>query len=314
MPPVIAAITAVLIDIGISAAVAGFIATTAVTLVASLALGFVSAALLPKPKLPNLSGFQASSRDRLRSVRQPISPWRTVYGELRVGGSLTFIEATNNNDFLHMVITLASHPVQEIGTVMLDDVHIFPDQLDSTGLVVSGKFANLVRIQKDLGTTGEPFPALTSAVTAWTSDHKQAGRAKVYVRLKFDRNVFSNVPNVTAWVKGKKLFDTRTSATVWSPNPILALRDYMTTSTVDGGMGATAVEFDDTFVAAGANVCDEFVSTAETSAVRHHLSSVQVTSASVTASVTTVCSSSRRKTRPRFREVRRLNLKVNSSR
>ena len=55
------------------------------------------------------------------------------------------------------------------------------------------------------------------------------GIAYMYVRLKFDADAFPNgIPVITATVKGKKLYDPRTSTTVWSDNPALCLRDYLT--------------------------------------------------------------------------------------
>ena len=81
IPAIVAAASAAIVAGGITFGVVG-------VFVATLALGFVSAALAPKPKIPNLAGFSAEARDRIQQVRQPITARRVVYGEVRVSGPL----------------------------------------------------------------------------------------------------------------------------------------------------------------------------------------------------------------------------------
>ena len=271
-----AAVTAVLAYVSggttLSAGTAFVIKFTAAQLaiasfIGSIALDFISQALAPKPKAPNLSDFQSEGQERIRSFRQPTAPHRFVYGEFRMSGVLTFVETTGSNKFLHMVITLAGHPVQAIEDVYFNDEVIPADTIDATtGLVTSGKYANKVRVFKSLGDEGssQPFPALASATTSWTANHLQRNRSKVYLRLEFDNDLFpTNVPNLSFWVKGKKVTDPRNSSSVaWDTNPALCIRDYMVTSAVDGGGGAATLEFDDTFTNAAANTSEEIVSTA----------------------------------------------------
>jgi len=267
MPPVLI-IAAISSGIGWAGGVTMFGFTEAQTallsFVANIALGFVANALSPKPKIPNLGSFETQARDRLQQFRQPITPWRTIYGEVRVSGPMTFLDTTNDNSFLHMVLTLASHEVEAIETIFFGDEAIPAEALDADGNVTSGTYSGKARIQKDLGAgTGQPFPDLASATTNWTSTHKQTGRAKIYIRMEYDKDVYpSQVPNVSAWVKGKKIADPRNSSTVaWSPNPALCVRDYLVTSTVDAGGGATTLEVNDVFTNAAANTAEEIVST-----------------------------------------------------
>ena len=77
----------------------------------------------------------------------------------------------------------------------------------------------------------------------------------MYVRLKFNADAFPNgIPVITALVKGKKLYDPRTSTTVWSDNPALCLRDYLTSKY---GLEEKTVNIDDTLVISSANICDQ---------------------------------------------------------
>ena len=83
------------------------------------------------------------------------------------------------------------------------------------------------------------------------------GIAYVYARLEFDADAFPNgIPNI-AKVQGKKVYDPRTSTTVYSDNPALAIRDYLTDSTY--GFGASASEIDDTAITTVTNICEESV-------------------------------------------------------
>ena len=82
--------------------------------------------------------------------------------------------------------------------------------------------------------------------------------------LEFDSNAFPNgVPEVTAIVKGKKVYDPRTSTTTWSDNPALCLRDYITsgkggdnTTIYNYGISEDIESVDDDLVTIAANVCD----------------------------------------------------------
>ena len=57
-------------------------------------------------------------------------------------------------------------------------------------------------------------------------------------------------------MKGKKVYDPRTSSTAWSANAALCLRDYLTSAY---GLGAETSEINDTVFTTAANICDEDV-------------------------------------------------------
>lgn len=193
--------------------------------------------------------------DRNLTVRQPIGTHKIVYGQSRVGGLLTFLHTTDSNLYLHMVVTLTGHEVQAISDVYLDDVLI---HFDESGNVI-GKYANDVLIKKGLGTTAGDSDFNTALQAncpgKWTTNHRQSGRAKLYVRLKFNPELFANIPNVSAVVMGKKVYDPRTATTYWTNNAALCLRDYMLNTVT--GLGATSTEYDETTSNAQANTCDE---------------------------------------------------------
>src|SRR3990172_2759822 len=255
-----AAVTIFAVDVvGIGFA-AGILAGSVVSgLASTLVLGAVSRALTPKPKSPGTLSVQA--RDRTLSVRQPITARRIVYGQAKIGGPILFIHSTNNNADLHLIVALASHEVAEIGEIYFND-ELVPVASDGT---VTGRYAGKAFVYKHLGAAGQAADTnLTAAAPdKWTVDHKLSGIAYIYVKLVFDQDLFgaTGIPNISAIVKGRKIYDPRTVSTVWSDNPALILSDYLT----DAKFGLAAVyvgEIDETALIAAANACDEYVTLA----------------------------------------------------
>lgn len=194
------------------------------------------------------------------TVRSPNSPRRMLYGQTRLGGTISFVSSTGATRFLHTVVLLGEGPIEAIDEVFLDEIPIYPEQLNAQGVVTSGQFANKVRIKKALGTDDQAVdPDLLAENPELTTDFRARGIAYVYVRLEFDQDVFpSKQPELSVYVRGRKLFDPRTSTTLFHSNAALVLRDYMTDSVLGLGVDA-ATEFDDTQLIAAANICDEFV-------------------------------------------------------
>jgi hypothetical protein len=92
---------------------------------------------------------------------------------------------------------------------------------------------------------------------AWTADHIGEGQAYIYIRLKYDTDIFqSGIPQMKFEVRGKKLYDPRTATTAYSNNAALAVYDYLTGA---DGFGCDASEVNTTLINAAANVCDEDV-------------------------------------------------------
>ena len=261
MPPVIIAAAAVAgagavaggvaLAVGFSGIVASGIFFAGLELATNVLIAGAGNFLLGKifkPKMPSGPTFTTEARDRLQMFRSSIANRRMIYGEVKVSGPLVFASSTGTkHEFLHMIIPLAEHEVDSIGDVYLGDK-----------LSTDTKFSGLVRITKHLGTDTQAADANTVAdVEEWTDAHTLSGVAYLAVRLKWDQNVWvSGIPNITAVVRGKKAFDPRTSTTVWSDNPALCIRDYLTSP---DGFGLTSAEVDDTAVTTAANICDELV-------------------------------------------------------
>jgi len=232
----------------------------------SVGLGVLSSALAPKPKTPNLSGsYSAKASGITQNIKQPVTIRRKLYGEARVGGALTTIETSDDDLYIHLVLVLADHECQEIGEVWFDDISIPPDYIDGSGNVINGAFSGFARIKKHLGGAGQVADPDLVAETTIPSTHVGVGVCYIYVRLKFDRNIFpTSVPVITAFTKGAKIYDPRDTTTRWTANGALFVRDYLVTPLDDlvPGAGIASANIDDTYLNASANTADEMVATA----------------------------------------------------
>ena len=232
---------------------AAAVTTAIVTAAIATVVGYVF-----RPKLGDFGLF-----DRTRMVRQAITSRRIVYGYQKVSGPIVFITSTNNDKYLHMVIALADHEIQEIESFYLNDLRVFTD---ANGFVTASEYNrgnSLVRIKAKLGTDNQTAEStLVSEVAEWTNDHRLRGIAYLYVRLEFNDKVFQQgIPNISAVIRGKKVLDYRTSTTAYSYNPAMILADYLTSDR--HGLGCDVSEIDTASFIAAANVCDENVLLAE---------------------------------------------------
>ena len=213
--------------------------------------------LSPQPKIPEFGGFNAEAQGRTQMIKQPTASRRAVYGKVRVGGVLAHVESTNDDKFLHLVLMLASHEVEAIDTIYLNDEAL---TLSGNSVTAPSKFAGKVEVYKQLGSATQTANStlVSRSGAGWSNSHRLQGIAYLYVRLEFDADAFpQGIPNISALVRGKKVYDPRTSTTAYSDNPALCLRDYLLDDTY--GLGADTAEIDDTAITTAANICDESV-------------------------------------------------------
>ena len=231
----------------------------AISTVISFGLSLITRALAPKPKAPNLR-----EDGRKHVVRSSIEAHQIGYGTAMVSGPLIFAESAGpNNEFLHLVVPVAAHEITGIDSVWLNDVEITPAQLDGSGGVTSGRFADHVVISKHLGSDAQTADVnLVSLVSNWTSSHRGRGIAYVYLRLKWNLDVFpTGIPNMRAVIRGRDVWDPRSdpgdpSVRSFSNNAALCQLDYLMS---DFGFGVPLPEIHEPSWVAAANVCDETV-------------------------------------------------------
>lgn len=186
------------------------------------------------------------------------------------------------NATLHMIIAFAGHEVDAIEEVWFDetklDLEAVPDKagayrpktgtpydLPARGPWDADDAREAILLRPLPGSEDpQPIPELTAVdEDLWDPEiHKLRSIAALYVRLPYDVTAFGNgIPNITCLIRGKRVYDPRTSATAWSRNPALIAADYLTD--VPHGFAAGTDEIDWDSVAAAANYCEATVEVTE---------------------------------------------------
>jgi hypothetical protein len=179
-----------------------------------------------------------------------------IYGVRRIEGTLVYISTTDApggdpNEFLYLVYALCEGEVHQIleADVLIDDLPVSDARFNYTDSINTSIY---------LGTDAQTADTMLINETAdWTADHKLSGIAYIRVRLKWDRKAFNNIPVVSALVYGKKVYDPRTTTTVYSTNPALCIRDYLTNERYGKGLDVSLI--DDTAISAAADFYDTTV-------------------------------------------------------
>ena len=229
-----------------------------VSTLAATAIYYVGATVVTSVALralaPRLGAGAAGGQ--LLNIRDAVAPQEYVYGQVRKGGTIVFAETTGaSNKFLHMVIALAGHAVEEVGDIYINDEIV----TISSNFVTGTRWNSKIRIKKYDGTQTAADPDLV-AETSWLATGVGYGIAYIYARLEYDQNVFSGgLPTITAVIKGKKVLNTSGVAQTYpaSANAALVIRDYLT---AEYGLNDAAVN--DLYFATAAADCDDNISLA----------------------------------------------------
>ena len=218
-------------------------------------LSMVSRALAPKPNLG------AQLRGITQTTRDPAGARQIVYGQMRVGGQIVFIgNSGDDNTYLHLVIVFASHEIESFEEFWFNDNRVYEN-----GAVLTD-WQDVVTVTTFDGSQTAADGTLTSQFVQWTSNHILNDMAYAHFKLKWDQDKFpQGLPNITAILKGKKVYDPRESGqsatddTTWtySQNPALCARDYLVDNKY--GLGEDHTLIDETALTAAANLCDEDV-------------------------------------------------------
>jgi len=217
----------------------------------STAIGAAINALTPRPSIT------ASQTGYNVTTTSSVADHQIIYGRAKSAGVRVFDTTTgDSNKTLHRVLAFTGHEIEAFEEIYLNDELV---TIDGSGNVTNpSRYNGYVTIKEHLGSPDQLADAdLVAAVPSWTTSHRLRGIAYLYVKLEFNQDVFPNgVPEVTAVIKGKKVYDPRTDTTAWSDNPALCIRDYITSTTY--GLGESTDNLDDTLFITAANVCDYY--------------------------------------------------------
>ena len=235
-----------------AAYVVGYLALTAVTSV-------IMKALAPKPSAQSAAGG-AGARGYTVNSQGSAQDHQIIYGEVKVGGAIVYDEATgSDNKYFHRVIAIAGHEVDSFVTFYANEEALTVN--GSGNVTAPAKYSGKMRIQSEIGSDTQLANAsLLSESAHWNNNCKLSGIAYIYARFEYDQDTYPNgIPSITAVVRGKKVYDPRTSTTVWSSNPALCIRDYLKSSY---GLSEADAKIDDAAIISAANICDQTINNA----------------------------------------------------
>jgi len=227
----------------------------------------VSGLLAEKPESPDFGDNSAASGMLINKSAND-APIPVIYGQRKIGGTRVLLEITGtDNEYLHMVLAMSEGEINSFENVYLNDV-----------LSTDAKFSGFLDVYKHTGSTTQAADSnLVTSVSGWTSNHQLKGTAYLYIKMKYDQDVYaSGLPTITADLKGTKVYDARTATTAWSDNPVLCIRDYLTNTRYGRGIETSLI--DDTSFNAAANYCEESVTIGGVSKTRYTCNGVVDTS------------------------------------
>ena len=205
------------------------------------------------------------------ATRTSAAPRQIIYGKARVGGTITHIETSGTDNYkLSMIVVLAGHEVESLEEVLINDTKLTTTSSGGFQYATNSRFTNsenenkfsvgnsLLRYKFKDGSQTTADSDVTSNTSLGSTD-KFIGMAYMLIEMVFDSEAFGGgIPPMAFVIKGKKVYDPRTSTTAWSDNPALCVRDFITDTTY--GLKATSDEVLDTTALGGfasaANTCE----------------------------------------------------------
>lgn len=272
--------------IGITATILGSttlfaVVSAAITMAVSTGLSFAAAALFKPSKSSAGAGpAPTTALDAKQTVKQGTAPHQVIYGLARAPGVHADMWVRGGNQYLYSPIIFAGHECEEIVEVWLGDQIC---ALDIYGNVTNTIYAGNASINLHTGSPDQAvdFMLNADAPERWTVNHRLRGRCYIAIRLLWDNTTGmgnpgdgtfqvshlgaklwnSGIPNITAIIKGKKVYDPRSGLTTWSDNSALIVADYLCDQTYGLGVDYDTGIDEDALIAA-ADACDELVSLA----------------------------------------------------
>ena len=214
-----------------------------------------------------------------------------IYGTRRVGAQIVYMDtAQNRSKDLFVVYALAVGECEEIlgRTIEIDGNSILDGKIyKGGGYVGSDKISsgagslntasqvgdNQYSSAGNLGTnpalrysfvfnlhhgaasqTADPM-LRASIPSQWSTNHKLNGICYIAASFDYDKKgMYQGVPQITVQVKGRKVYDPRTTNTVWSSNAALCFLDYIQNDEYGKGLATTDINM--TTFETAADKCD----------------------------------------------------------
>lgn len=189
------------------------------------------------PERSDINAVATPPKDSQLTVAAENAPLRIVYGLQRLGAQVANVLVYQNKLVVHAI--WCEGPIDSIVLATMNDQTI-PVAVTATHYT---------------GAPGQAADAtLIAAFAAISITYADALPGIAYSVFVVPVDASDGFPNFAAEIKGRKVYDPRTLATVWSNNPALCLADFIGSSSY--GLNRTA---DSISVSAAANECDAVV-------------------------------------------------------
>lgn len=183
-----------------------------------------------------LNDSATTAREQMLSVAAANAPLRVIYGTVTLGPQIACIVTKNRN---WVILAVWGHGEVDAVTNLLIDDKALPAGVTATHYT---------------GTAGQTVNAALVAAFAAQSPsvaYTDALPGICYSVVTVPPSSSGGFPRLTATIRGRKVYDPRSTLTAWSSNPALCLADFVTHPSY--GMARTV---DYASVASVANDCD----------------------------------------------------------
>ena len=256
------------------------VVTAIITTIITTAISYLIA---PKPKAP-----RQSSNDEVKGILvnkdANNNPIPVVYGQRQVGLTRVYVESSGaDNQYLYIAGVLCEGG--GAGIESIDEIYVDDKLVTWSGALTDGTLrtvnssdtnfykdgTSLISVQGFYGLDNQSASSLLQEQANWTTNHKLSGLAYLAIRLKWNQDAFSGIPEIRVTLKGKKIYDPRLDSTkggsgshrqdtastwAYSKNSSLVLLDYLRNARYGKGLPNSAFETNYDSFKTSANTCE----------------------------------------------------------
>ena len=256
------------------------VVTAIITTIITTAISYLIA---PKPKAP-----RQSSNDEVKGILvnkdANNNPIPVVYGQRQVGLTRVYVESSGaDNQYLYIAGVLCEGG--GAGIESIDEIYVDDKLVTWSGALTDGTLrtvnssdtnfykdgTSLISVQGFYGLDNQSASSLLQEQANWTTNHKLSGLAYLAIRLKWNQDAFSGIPEIRVTLKGKKIYDPRLDSTkggsgshrqdtastwAYSKNSSLILLDYLRNARYGKGLPNSAFETNYDSFKTSANTCE----------------------------------------------------------
>jgi len=207
--------------------------------------------LIPMPKIPDFDTPQ-EEKGVLINKSSNNAQIPVVYGRRQIGITRVFLETSGtDNNYLYIAGVLCEGEIESIDEIWVDDklvtwasalTHGTVVEVGSGDAVFYKDSTSHIQVQSFFGTDDQVSSSILSTSANWGSNHRLRGVAYLAFRFKWNQDIFGSIPQVRVTLKGKKVYDPRTTTTVYTTNPALCLLDYLRNERYGKGLPNSAFE------------------------------------------------------------------------